>query len=100
MVNEDERLAEYQALEEKLIHEDAAWVPMYSRLHLFAVSKRVQNFKPVSYTHLGSVLTGDSQTIDGSAFPNMQGVGFYIDSSFGNSMEELDAAVLGNVHLL
>ena len=47
IVNEDERLAEYQALEEKLIHEDAAWVPMYSRTHLWAVSKRVQNFKPV-----------------------------------------------------
>ena len=46
MVNEDERLAEYNALEEKLIHEDAAWVPMYSRLHLFATSKRVQGFKP------------------------------------------------------
>ncbi len=47
IVNEDERLAEYQALEEKLIHEDAAWVLMYSRMHLWAVSKRVQNFKPV-----------------------------------------------------
>ena len=47
IVNEDDRLAEYQALEEKLIHEDAAWVPMYSRMHLWAVSKRVQNFKPV-----------------------------------------------------
>ena len=47
IVNEDERLAEYQALEEKLIHEDAAWVPMYSRMHLWAVSERVQNFKPV-----------------------------------------------------
>lgn len=47
IVNEDERLAEYQALEEKLIHEDAAWVPMYSRTHLWAVSSRVQNFKPV-----------------------------------------------------
>ncbi|MCI8269490.1 MAG: ABC transporter substrate-binding protein [Lachnospiraceae bacterium] len=47
IVNEDERLAEYQALEEKLIHEDAAWVPMYSRMHLWAVSKRVHNFKPV-----------------------------------------------------
>ena len=44
IVNEDERLAEYKALEEKLIHEDAAWVPMFSRLHLFAVSKRVQGF--------------------------------------------------------
>lgn len=47
IVNEDERLAEYQALEEKLIHEDAAWVPMYSRMHLWAVSERVQNLKPV-----------------------------------------------------
>lgn len=47
IVNEDERLVEYKALEEKLIHEDAAWVPMFSRLHLFAVSKRVQGFAPL-----------------------------------------------------
>lgn len=47
LVNEDERLAEYKTLEEKLIHEDAAWVPMFSRLHLFAVSKRVQGFAPL-----------------------------------------------------
>ena len=47
IVNEDERLAEYKALEEKIIHEDAAWVPMFSRLHLFAVSKRVQGFAPL-----------------------------------------------------
>ena len=47
IVNEDERLAEYKALEEKLILEDAAWVPMFSRLHLFAVSKRVQGFAPL-----------------------------------------------------
>lgn len=47
IVNEDERLAEYKALEEKIIHEDAAWVPMFSRLHLFAVSKRVQGFAPM-----------------------------------------------------
>ena len=47
IVNEHERLAEYKALEEKLIHEDAAWVPMFSRLHLFAVSKRVQGFAPL-----------------------------------------------------
>ena len=47
IVNEDERLAEYKALEEKIIHEDAAWVPMFSRLHLFAVSKRVQGFTPL-----------------------------------------------------
>jgi len=47
IINDDERIAEYQALEEKIIHEDAAWAPMYSRAHLFAVSKRVQNFVPV-----------------------------------------------------
>lgn len=47
IIDEDERIAEYRALEDKLIHEDAAWVPMYSRLHLFAVSKRVQNYVPV-----------------------------------------------------
>lgn len=47
IVDEDERLAEYKALEEKLIHEDAAWVPMYSRTHLFATSKRVQGFAPI-----------------------------------------------------
>lgn len=47
IVNDDERTAEYHALEEKIIHEDAAWAPMYSRKHLFAVSKRVQNYVPV-----------------------------------------------------
>ena len=47
IVNEYERLAEYKALEEKIVHEDAAWVPMFSRLHLFAVSKRVQGFAPL-----------------------------------------------------
>ena len=47
IVDEAERIAEYQAMEEKIIQEDAAWVPMYSRAHLFAVSTRVQNFVPV-----------------------------------------------------
>ena len=47
IVDEDERLAEYKDLEEKIVHEDAAWVPMFSRLHLFAVSKRVQGFEPL-----------------------------------------------------
>lgn len=47
IVDEGERIAEYNALEEKLIHEDAAWVPMYSRTHLFAARKRVQGFEPI-----------------------------------------------------
>lgn len=45
ILDNDGRMKEYNALEEKIISEDAAWVPMFSRLHLFAVSKRVQNFK-------------------------------------------------------
>ena len=45
IVDVDERIAEYQALEEKIVTEDAAWVPMYSRTHSFAVSKRVQGFE-------------------------------------------------------
>ena len=55
IVNDDERIAEYNALEEKLIHEDAAWVPMYSRKHLWAVSKRVQDFVPV-WSGVGDML--------------------------------------------
>ena len=45
IVDADERIAEYQALEEKIVTEDAAWVPMYSRTHSFAVSKRVHGFE-------------------------------------------------------
>ena len=55
IVDENERIAEYRALEEKLIYEDAAWVPMFSRLHPFAVSKRVQNFVPI-WSGLGDKL--------------------------------------------
>lgn len=45
ILDNEERIKEYHALEEKIVSEDAAWVPMFSRLHLFAVSKRVQNYK-------------------------------------------------------
>lgn len=45
ILDDEERMKEYNTLEKKIVSEDAAWVPMYSRLHLFAVSKRVQNFK-------------------------------------------------------
>ena len=45
IVDPDARIQEYHDLEEKLITEDAAWIPMYSRLHSFAVGKRVQGFE-------------------------------------------------------
>lgn len=54
IVDNDERLAEYNALEEKIIQEDAAWVPMFSRLHLFAISSRTEGFK-VSWNGLSDI---------------------------------------------
>ena len=44
IVDENERLAEYQALEKLIIQEDAAWVPLFSREHLYVVNPRVTGF--------------------------------------------------------
>lgn len=46
ITDEDERLAEYDALEKKIVEEDAAWVPLFGRTHLFVVSDRVAKFVP------------------------------------------------------
>lgn len=46
IVNDDERYAEYQALEEKIVHEDYAWVPMYALSHTFAIGEEVESFVP------------------------------------------------------
>ena len=40
------RMAEYQALEEKIVCEDAAWVPLLGNTHLFAIGERVESFVP------------------------------------------------------
>ncbi len=45
IAEEDARLAEYRALEQKIVREDAAWIPLYSAQHYFAVSDRVEGFK-------------------------------------------------------
>ncbi len=44
IVDEDERIAEYQDLEKLIIQEDACWVPLFSKMHLYVVNPRVQNF--------------------------------------------------------
>lgn len=44
IVDDGQRLAEYHALEEKIVQEDAAWVPLYSYVHYFAVGSRVKNY--------------------------------------------------------
>ena len=46
IINEDERIKEYQALEKKIISEDRAWLPMYAKEHYFALGKNISNFKP------------------------------------------------------
>ena len=45
IVDEDERIAEYQDLEKLIIQEDAAWVPLFSKQHLFVVNPAVSGFK-------------------------------------------------------
>jgi len=39
------RMEEYHALEERIVHDDAAWIPLFSRLHFFVVSDRVKGFE-------------------------------------------------------
>ncbi len=46
IVDSAERKMEYQALEKKLIQEDAAWIPMFAELHLYALGDRVASFIP------------------------------------------------------
>ena len=45
IVDEDERVAEYQDLEKLIIQDHAAWVPLFSKQHLFVVNPRVSGFK-------------------------------------------------------
>ncbi len=46
ITDEAARIAEYQALEEKIIGEDAAWIPLFEGRHLFCLGERVQSFVP------------------------------------------------------
>lgn len=46
IVDEDERLAEYAALEKKIVEEDAAVLPLFSLQHQYVISDRVEHFTP------------------------------------------------------
>ncbi len=46
IVDQNERMAEYAALEKKLVQDDAVWVPMFSLKHLFVKSDRISKFVP------------------------------------------------------
>ena len=43
--DEQERLAEYAALEKKIIREDVSWIPLFSRTHLYVTGQRVDHFE-------------------------------------------------------
>ena len=46
IVDDTEREAEYQALEQRIIGEDNAWVPLFEDLHLYCLGGRVESFTP------------------------------------------------------
>ena len=46
IVDDEARKTEYQALEKKLIEEDAAWIPFCVGLHLWCLGDRVESFTP------------------------------------------------------
>lgn len=46
ILDEDDRLAEYAALEKQIVQEDAAWVPLLCRTHLFVVGDRIASYTP------------------------------------------------------
>ena len=44
MADPVKRLAEYNALEKTIVHDDAAWLPLFSVDHLYVLNPRVKNF--------------------------------------------------------
>ena len=44
IVNPEARIREYRQLEQKIVQEDAAWIPLYSEYHFFVVNDRVKGF--------------------------------------------------------
>lgn len=44
--DDEERLEEYRELEKTIVQDEAAWIPLYSREHLYAVNAAVSNFTP------------------------------------------------------
>lgn len=52
ILDPDERLEEYWDLEETIVQEDAAWIPLFTRLQQYVTSERVKEF---SFAWNGSV---------------------------------------------
>ena len=39
------RIAEYRALEQIIVQEDAAWIPLFSRFYTYVISPRLEGFQ-------------------------------------------------------
>jgi peptide/nickel transport system substrate-binding protein len=46
ITDEDERMAEYAALEKKIVQEDAAFLPLFCLQHQFVLSDSIESFEP------------------------------------------------------
>jgi len=47
MINQEERMKEYQALEKLIIQDDACWVPLFALQHLWVVQPWIKGFTPL-----------------------------------------------------
>lgn len=45
ITDNDERMKEYQALEKEIIQDEAAWVPLFCKQHIFVTSDRLKGFQ-------------------------------------------------------
>lgn len=46
ITDDDARMKEYRDLERRIVVDDAAWVPLFGNMHLFAIGERVASFTP------------------------------------------------------
>ena len=46
ILDENQRLSEYAALEKKIVQEDAAWIPLFTLQHLYVRGDRIEKFTP------------------------------------------------------
>lgn len=45
ILDEEERLQEYHELERRIVQEDAAWIPLFSRLRYYVTGERIDGFR-------------------------------------------------------
>ena len=59
IIDDGERMAEYRALETKIVKDDAAWVALYEPESTYAVSKRIRHLEPHWAGYIGTFYIKD-----------------------------------------